>query len=312
MPGLLFNYIYKLKSLFHDMGFIRGGLLVIVSVLFFISLLVSNSLLVATFSLDYDNIKQDLIPVVEDALSSNSNITSAIENIRYPIMQAYCRNAADDMQYVFDEANYTFSVPCSVLSNGSDAVLDYAISNFIHEQYYAEYGCSYWQCFKEGEVPFFLVSQYSHDYWQSKFYLSIAASLALLALMLLLIEKKTNLPFVAGALVIISSLIFAKLEFVANWIAGLMVKSPSPASMGNFFKFFTLIFIQSYNVFLIMLIIGIALLALGVILKFFAIGFRVEEFFSKFSVKKDEAEEKMPKQKDGGQKQKTSNSKKKK
>ena len=50
------------------MGFIRGGLFVIVSVLFFISLLVMNSIMVVSFSLDYNNIKADLIPVVKETL----------------------------------------------------------------------------------------------------------------------------------------------------------------------------------------------------------------------------------------------------
>jgi len=288
------------------MGFIRGGLFVIVSVLFFISLLVMNSIMVVSFSLDYDNIKQELVPVVKETIQGNINLTNIIEDKQYRFMQTFCKNSSQELEYVFSEQNYTFSVSCSAISNGTKAVFDEVIDNFIYEQYHKEYNCGFIDCFKEGSIPFFLVSQHSNDYWQAKFYLFLLISLVLAGLMLLFIEKRTNLPLVAGSLVILSSLLFAKLETLAKWVINTFtnISVLSPLNPDNSFKYFNLIFTQSYKVFLIMIIIGVVLLAFGIILKFFAIGFKINEFFSKFGSKgkaetkeEDKPKDKTPKKK---------------
>jgi len=270
------------------MGFIKGGLLVIVSVLFFISLLLMNSLLVVSLSLDYDNIKTELVPVVKDTLKENINVSSIIEFEKYPLMQQYCENLSETGEYVFNIEGYTFVVQCSSLSNGAEAVVDSAIDNFVYEQYYKEYDCKFMDCFKEEKIPIFLVSEHSQNYFYGKFYYLLLSSLVLLALMFLLIEKKTNLPLIAGPLIILSSLLFAKLESLLLWIIEKLASSP--INVGDSFKFLNLIFVQSSKVFLIMLIIGIVVLAFGIILKFFAIGFKINEFFLKFSKKEGKKE----------------------
>lgn len=272
------------------MGFIKGGLFVIVTVLFFISLLLMNSLLVVSLSLDYDNIKTELVPVVKDTLKENINVSSIIAFEKYPLMQQYCENLSATGEYVFNIEGYTFVVPCSSLSNGVEAVVDSAIDNFVYEQYYKQYDCNFWNCLKGEGIPLVIVSEHSQDYWQAKFYYLLLSSIILLALMFLLIEKKTNLPLVAGPIVILSSLLFAKLEALTKWLVNTFVKIPfsSEITPDSFFNFFNLIFVQSSKVFWIMFIIGIVLLAAGIILKFFTIGFKINEFFSKFSSKGEE------------------------
>lgn len=282
------------------MGFIRGGLFVIVSVLFFISLLILNSISVISLSLDYDNVKQELVPVVKETITDTINLASVIENQRYPLMQFFCKNSSQELEYVFSEQDYTFAVPCSVISQGTEAIINYAIDNFVYSTYYKEYECKFWDCFKSSTLPLFLISQHSKDYWQGKFYSSLLVVLVLLALMFLLIEKKTNLPLVAGSLVILSSLLFAKLELFSKWLINTFINLPSIYSFSpdDFFRFFTLIFIQSSKIFWIMLIIGALLLILGILLKFFAIGFKINAFFSKFASKeKKKTEEKQDKKK---------------
>lgn len=278
------------------MGFIRGGLFVIVSVLFFISLLTLNSISVISLSLDYDNVKQELVPVVKETIADTLNLTSVIENQRYPLMQFFCKNSSQELEYVFSEQDYTFTVPCSAISQGTEATINYAIDNFVYNSYYREYDCKFWDCFKSSTLPLFLVSQHSKDYWEGKFYSSLLVVLVLLALMFLLIEKKTNLPLVAGSLVILSSLLFAKLELFSGWLINTFINFPSIYSFSpdDFFRFFTLIFVQSSRVFWIMLIIGALLLILGILLKFFAIGFKINAFFSKFSKREKKTEEKEP------------------
>lgn len=287
------------------MGFIRGGLFVIVSVLFFILLLTINSLFVVTSSLDYNNLKQELIPVVKDALNEQINISQIIEANKIPLMQTFCANSSNELEYVFSEANYTFVLPCSALSNGTQGVIDSAIDGLFEQYYYKEYDCSFFDCMKEDSIPFFVVSEHSKNYWQAKIYYVILALVVLLALMFLLIEKKTNLPLVVGSLVILSSLLFAKLESFSLWLINTFtnVSPVSPVNVNNFLKFFSVIFTQSYKIFLIMVIAGVVVLAIGIILKFFAIGFKINEFFSKFGKKKEMAkEESKPKAKTKGKK----------
>lgn len=247
-----------------------------------------NSLLVVSLSLDYDNIKTELVPVVKDTLKENINVSSIIEFEKYPLMQQYCENLSETGEYVFNIEGYTFVVQCSSLSNGAEAVVDSAIDNFVYEQYYKEYDCKFMDCFKEEKIPIFLVSEHSQNYFYGKFYYLLLSSLVLLALMFLLIEKKTNLPLIAGPLIILSSLLFAKLESLLLWIIEKLASSP--INVGDSFKFLNLIFVQSSKVFLIMLIIGIVVLAFGIILKFFAIGFKINEFFLKFSKKEGKKE----------------------
>jgi len=272
------------------MGFVRGGLFVIVSVLFLVSLLVMNSLLVISLSLDYDNIKQELVPVVKEALKENINLISVIEDNRYPLMQIFCKDSSSELEYVFSEQDYTFTVPCGIVSNGTEAVIDYAVDNFAYEQYYKEYDCDFWNCFKGEGIPIVIVSQHSQDYWQAKFYYFLLISLVLLATMFLLIEKKINLFLVSGSLVILSSLLFAKLDALAKWLINTFIKIPfsSAVTSDNFFSFFNLIFAQSSRVFWIMFVIGIVLLIVGIIAKFFSIGLWINEFFSRFDRKKEE------------------------
>lgn len=282
------------------MGFIRGGLLVIVSVLFFISLLIMNSLMVITFSLDYDNIKAELVPVVKETLKEQINISSIISAEQYPLMQQYCENLSETDEYVFNIEGYTFVVPCSSLSQGAEAVVDSAIDSFVYEQYYKQYDCNFWDCLKGEGIPLVIVSEHSKDYWQIKFYYLLLSSLILLALMFLLIEKKTNLPWVTGPIVILSSLLFAKLEALTRWLINTFVKIPfsSEITPDSFFDFFNLIFVQSSKVFWIMFIIGIVLLVAGIILKFFTIGFKINEFLSKFGKKEEKGTEEKKVEKD--------------
>ena len=58
--------LYKYSLFLFFMGVIRGGLLVIVSVLLFVSLLAGNLFLTMSWSLDYDNVKTELVSVVKE------------------------------------------------------------------------------------------------------------------------------------------------------------------------------------------------------------------------------------------------------
>jgi len=95
-------------------------------------------------------------------------------------------------------------------------------------------------------------------------------TIGLIILSFLLTEQKSNFTIILGGLIIFSSLPFMKINSLLTLI--------SPESIMNFLPIF---FIRSYNVFLIMFIIGLGILILGIGLKFVSIGLNLTNFFSK-------------------------------
>lgn len=248
------------------MGIIRGGLLVIASVLLFLLFLVGNFLLTFNLSLDYENVKPEIASIVNDMAQEEFDLNQKINEI-YPEMVLYCEN---NSEYVFSEQGYTFVIPCSVVAGGSESIIEYGTNSLIEDVYYDEYDCGFWNCFKETEQPFFLVSKKSQDYFLGKFYLVLFSSIALIALMFFLVEKKTNLPIIVGVLLGVSALLFVKFDWLFSF-----------TSENYFLQFFTIFFSKSFTVFLISFILGLLILVVGIILKLFVVGFKISNLFTK-------------------------------
>jgi hypothetical protein len=248
------------------MGVIRGVLLVFVCCLFFISVFAAGLTFTLATSLKYDNVKAQLTATLEEILESTIKLHEKFDDV-YPLMELYCQSNAE---YIFEHEGYTFKIPCDVLVEGYDAVISHAIGNVLEDVYYTEYDCSFLNCFNEGQLPLFLVSEKARGFWSSKFYFLLIASAVLAGLMFLLAEKKTNMPIIAGSLLIVASLPFMKLsDIMLNF-------------GGEFAGLLRIFFTTSFKVFIRMIILGIIVLALGIILKIFGIGFKISELISKF------------------------------
>ena len=247
------------------MGVARSGLFAVASVLLFIFLLAGNLFLTLKTSLTYENVEPEVASVVEK-LADEFNLTEDVNN-KMPTMTTYCQN---NSEYVFSQDGRVFVIPCDVVVQGNNAVVDYGIKSIIKDAYYEKYECDFWNCFKENEPPFFLVSEKAKDYWSEKFYFTLLALIILIILMFFLIKEKTNLPIVVGILLALASLPFIKL----NWLFSFMPNNP-------FFEFISVLVSNSYNIFLASIILGLIILTIGIILKFFKIGFKISEFFSK-------------------------------
>jgi hypothetical protein len=250
------------------MGLIRGGLSFIAVVLLFFSFLAVNIFLTLSMSLDYDNVQPELFSVIQLIAEDEINLDDVV-NERFEVFDLYCQNNSDS-DYVFNEMGYTFVIPCEVVYQGPDAVVNKAIGNLVEEVYYKDYNCSFFDCLEKMDVPFFIVSAKAKDYWQSKLYFSMLSSLVLIGLMFLLFEQKFNLPVVVGILLILSSLPFMKLNWLLSFFSGSL-----------YLQFFTIFFTKSYNVFLITFILGIIVLCFGLVLKFFNFGFWLQKFLTK-------------------------------
>ena len=143
------------------MGFIRGGLFVIVSVIFLFSLLAVNTSYTLYSSLDYENVKPEITLIIRDVVTNEMGLTTEI-NKNLGIMNYYCEN---NSEFVFsdDESGYVFEIPCEIISNGSDAVIEYGIEEIVDKTYYEDYDCNFWDCFQKTNSGFFLISEKSKD-----------------------------------------------------------------------------------------------------------------------------------------------------
>ncbi len=263
------------------MGVIRGALLVIVSVLFFLSVFLAGLAFTIASSLQYDNLKTELIPVIKNFTGETLNLNEQLEQI-YPAMVLSCKN---NVGYVFTYGEYTLTFPCEVIMQGSDEVIDYGLDQILEEIYYQEYDCSFFDCFKQGKLPTFIISEKTRTFLNNKFYILLVASIALAGLMFFLVEKKANMAVVSGALITIASFPFMKLSNMSSLA-------------GKFAGIVNIFFSNSFYVFIRMLIIGVIILALGIILKIFNIGFAISDFFAKIKPGKKEEKVKTKKEAD--------------
>lgn len=275
------------------MGLIRGGLVVIVSVLLLLTFIVINVFLTLTWSLEYDVVKSEITPIIKELVLSEMNLDEEI-NRDVEIMNLYCEN---NSEYVFSYEEEVFVIPCNIVSQGSDVIFNYGIDSLVSEVYYQDYDCKFLDCLKEDFTsPFFLVSEKSKNYWKNKFYLGLIFSIFLVIVLFFLVEQKQNSLILPGSMMIIASLPFMKL----NWLLSFF-------SDNAFLQFFTFMFSQSYNVFLIFLIIGIIILIAGGVFKLFLIGFKISNFFQKREdgkISKDEIKQVVKEEISGSKKKK--------
>jgi hypothetical protein len=261
------------------MGVIRNILLVFLSVLLFLTFFCSILFLVVSSSLNYNNVENQSVSIVHNLLEQQFNITSLVAK-NYPFIQMYCQNHES---YVFSAENYTFNIPCSISLQGQEAIITEGVKEVINQIYYKDYNCKFFACFKQEKIPVFLISELSHNSFFNFFLLSLGVSLIFLALAFLLIEKKTSLPILAGAILIISALPFRKIGTLVNLLSDKIS-----------FQFLKIFFSESGRISLIFLIIGGALILLGILLKIFKVGFSISSGVSnlkkKFTSKKEPQE----------------------
>lgn len=253
------------------MGLIRGILLVIASVLLFVVFLAGNVLWTLDKSLDYEIIKPELVSIIKETIENEINVSEVVEE-EFGEMEAYCLN---NTEYVFsyEESGRVFEIGCEVIAQGPDAVVEQAIENFVEDVYYGEFTPSMRGDIniegKEAMFDFAKLNESIHSY----FYIAWVVSLVLFVLIFFLVETKSNSFIIAGSLLTISSLPLIKIEKFLSWI---------PFEFGEFFIVF---FSEANTVFLISFTTGLIVLIIGIVMKFFGVGFKIFEFFNKFNNK---------------------------
>ena len=275
------------------MGMIRGGLLVLISVLLFISFLLTGVFGTLNSSLNYDNVQPKINPIIKEFVQEKVDLKIIKEN--YSTLKTHCNNNTSEYEYKDQETNNTFVIPCDTITQGPDAIIDYEINYLGEKFYYEDYSCKFWGCFKEVKTPFFLVSQHAKDYWKTKYYFMLFISALLIGLVFLLVENKINFPILAGILLATSSILVAGLDTIGKMIAKVLLSSIKLAveslSSINLSSLTAIFFSSANNVSLVGFILGLILIALGIFLKLLKTGFKIKELFSKIN---SETEDKTP------------------
>jgi hypothetical protein len=256
------------------MGFIRGALAILIGVLLFVSILSGAFLLTLSSSLKYENVQEKFGPVLK-GLIQQGGLVQAFES-KFSLMKTYCNQS---LEYVFQYNGYNLVIPCDVIKQGTNAIVDYGIEKAVEQTYYKEYDCEFTNCFKQGELPIFLISEKSRDYFLNKFYFVLLFFIVLSVLMFLVIQKKSGLLTIVGSFFIVASL--------AVWKIGELITRLTSAQIKNIIGIFSS---SSYSVFIKMLVIGIILVVLGISFRIAGIGMRISDFFSR--MKKEEVKKK--------------------
>ncbi len=263
------------------MGLMRVFLLVIICILLLISLLGFNSLFVVSSSLTYENVNSQVKSILNENFTDNIlpdvgeiagieiddfNLSEQEESLLNQTIEIYCQNQTE---YVFSLEGYTIDLSCEdIQGGGTQAIIDETLNDFIEGVYYDSYDCDYWDCFEKEETPLFLISEKSHDYWQSKMWIMFFVSFFLVVLAFFLVKEKQNFPIVLGGVLIVSVLPLLGIE---KLVSGLF---------GSFAVFFTSILTNINMIFVANLVIGLILIALGIILKVIGIE-RIKKMFSR-------------------------------
>ncbi len=268
------------------MGLIRGALIVLISVILFVSLLATGFFATLTSSLTYQNVEPQVHSIATEIIEEQIGKITIIDTLT-PYLDEYCDNNSEIVQKF---QRYTFVFPCEVIANGTDSIINYSVDYLVGDFYYKNYQCEFWKCFEESDVPLFLVSDYARDYWRARFYNTLLISFVLAAGLILLSRKKSNGFILAGSLLIISSLIILQLKRIGTFVAKLVLSPISIAiseetSQSILSQVVEIFFSKSGTIFIWMFVIALILVGIGIVFKLFNLGFKISEFFKKVGAK---------------------------
>ncbi len=248
------------------MGFIRGALVLVVLILLLVSLLSMNVLFVASSSLKYENVEsslksffnsQNFQSVAGDFAGSDINLTENEEKFLEEA-EKYCEN---NSEYIFSYEGQNIVIDCDDVQQGTQGIINKTVENLTKQIYYKDYECDFWDCFEKEETPLFLISEKAKDYWTGKLYLALIISLVLIIGLFFSVKNKKNFPIILGGVII-----FASLPLLA---AESLISFPG----GSVYGLLNSILTNLNLVFWASLVIGLALVGLGIAWKIWGLKF---------------------------------------
>ena|SRR3989344_5151498 len=243
------------------MGFIRGTLLVFVSILALVILILWNVSLTFSYSLEYKNVKSEFknaLLNVSELSGKNSNYFNNLKG--YAL--TYCFTSKEtNVSRLSNDTNFrgligsNFTIPCEIIRGGEESVLNFSSEKILFNVYYKNYTCGFFECFENDGLPLFLVSKKTHDYFSDQSSLLLILIIVSAILIFILTEEKANAFLLIGVFLTISSL---PLIFLSKFLSSFLEELSSLTSI---------FFSEAGTVFLFMLLSGIAFIIGGIILK---------------------------------------------
>ena len=260
------------------MGVLRGGFVVILSVVFFLAIFLSNAFLNLTWALEFQTLQPNLENYANGMVNETGIRDQLVDNIQG--IEYYCMTHTN---YVFVQNQFSLEIPCTVVDGGVDKIISYGIDQLIENIYYEEYDCEFWNCIKESDQPLVLISEKAKNYWFDKFKLALWISIIAFALLFIFSRDKGWAVMWSGIMVMLSAFIFKKF----GWVFSKLLPN---ISILDILKVFLS---KSQNVFIIMMVVGGFLFVMGVILKFFKVGFSFSKIFKKKEIKEPLSKEEL-------------------
>ena len=189
------------------MGLIRGGLLFIVGVLFLGALISGGLFYTLQSSLKYENIKPTAVALIEDTLEEEYNLSSEVE-ARLGEMDSSCENNTEFVFY-HNDSGETFVIPCDVVANGTEAIVNHGVDSVFDEVYNSSSDCDSGVCS--------VVSKEARGSWDKRFYYALISLVVLFVLIWLFVERKANSLIMAGGIMVLASLPFLAIDSFANF-----------------------------------------------------------------------------------------------
>lgn len=260
------------------MGFIRGGLFTILSIIFLIAILSIALLMTVSKSLEYKNLEDNVGEVIVNEIGDQINLSETL-NETQAVFNMYCQNQTE-VVLESEDLPIDLNISCESLQQGEDAVINEVVNESIEQIYYDEYDCNVWDCLDNQEQVFFFFSEGFKNYVEAKSTLFLIIIIIVFILMLLLAEHRSNAFIVAGILMIIVALPFMKLSGIFGFVEG---------ALGILFDVF---FSKSYSTFIKLFIWGLAFLIIGLAFKFTSLGTKFAELLDKIKLKQGQENKK--------------------
>lgn len=245
------------------MGFIRGALITIFAIVFFFSLLAMNFCLAISLSLNHETIKPAVKITVVELMTDFSQKGELFTAQEKEDMSNYCMA---DSQYTLSYENYNLVVPCEVIEQGEDSIVNYVSDNLVDQVYYTEYECEFWDCVRNSQMPLVLISEKAKEYWNGKFLLLSGLSLLLFFVIFLIAKKRPAKFITAGVLIILAAFPFRNLDWISRFV-----------SQWKFSGILSVFFTQAHTVFLLMIVFGVLFIVLGILCLIFGWKLRFKE-----------------------------------
>ena len=256
------------------MGLIRGGLLFIVTSLLMFSLLPGNIFLTLGLSFDSEGVKSELISSTTKSILDESSLFDEIDS-NLNIIQSSCEG---ESEFSMSTSQGVLLISCEIADQGTEAIVQEAVNRQFDQNFDKLINgkeCTSFLC-----VTKILFSEDGKDTWFNFFYFALMISLILILIKLVLTVDKINFPIQLGFLIIISSLPFIVLDFILPYFEN-SILSP-----------LTVLFSETYSVFIISATIGAIFLIFGFGFKFYKMGSnfsfkfeKIKDFFKKKSNK---------------------------